>query len=219
LKSIEIIITIIVIMNKIELYAWISHAFGREEFGIDDFRAVFPTSQAPKVIHDLVGYGYLERVERGKYRAVNPENLIKEIVKRGMEKKDVIKGAKRKYAYCESSAVSIWTDGYYWTGFTKGFIPIHVKVRRKDLNYWERFFRKKRTNYTLEGNRKTLYGVVSILHPEEDFEAVKKNGYSVIPLEQVVKWCLEKEMIYQPALEYLDQEYGIGYRRREYIAT
>lgn len=209
----------IVIMNKIELYAWISHAFGREEFGIDDFRVMFPTSQAPKVIHDLVDYGYLERVERGKYRVADPENLINEIVKRVMEKKGVIKDAKRKYAYRDSSAVSIWTDGYYWTGFTKGFIPIHIKVRRRDLNYWERFFREKGTNYALENNRKTLYGVVYILHPEEDFESVEKNGYSVIPLDEVVDWCLEKEMIYQPALEYLDEKYSIGYRRREYIAT
>jgi len=206
-------------MNKTALYAWIRHAFGREEFGIDDFRAVFPTSQAPKVIHDLVDYGYLERVERGKYRAADPENLIKGIVKKGMGKKDVIKGAERRYAYCDSSAVSIWTDGYYWTGFTKGFIPIHIKVRREDLNYWERFFREKGSNYALEGERKTLYGVVYILHPEENFKTVEKNGCSVILLDEVVNWCLEKEIIYQPALEYLDEKYGIGYRRREYIAT
>jgi len=59
-----------------ELYAWMWKSFGDEEFSIDEFRMVFPTSQAPKVIHDLVGKGYISRVDRGTYRLNRPEVFI-----------------------------------------------------------------------------------------------------------------------------------------------
>ena len=200
-----------------ELYAWIFHSFGEEEFSIDQFRATFPTSQAPKVIHDLVEHGYLERVRRGIYRAVKPGTLIESVVRSGGE--DVLGEAERKYAYCGSNAVAIWTDGYYWTGFTKGFKPKHIKVRETDLDYWKRFFRGHGCNFVLEGESRTLYGVVYILHPEEDFEVEEKNGFRVIPLEEVVSYCLENELSYSPALEYLDERYDIGCRSRESLAT
>lgn len=200
-----------------ELYAWTVHSFGEREFSIDEFRATFPTSQAPKVIHDLAGQGYVEKVGRGIYRAVKPEALIKKIVSAG--EGDVLEGAKRKYAYCESNAVAIWTDGYYWTGFTKGFKPRHIKVREEDMPYWQEFFRGHGVNYALEGQNRTLYGVVYILHPEEDFEVEEKNGFKVIPLEEVVSYCLEHELSYAPALEYLDERYRIGYKARESLTT
>jgi len=34
-------------------------------------------------------------------------------------------------------------------------------------------------------------------------------------LEEVLDFCLEREIGYEPALEYLDEKYGIGYTRRE----
>ncbi|MFQ6116988.1 MAG: hypothetical protein ACE5LQ_01840 [Candidatus Bipolaricaulia bacterium] len=200
-----------------ELYAWIFHSFGEAAFSIDEFRATFPTSQAPKVIHDLVGQGYLERVKRGVYRAVRPGRLIESVVRAG--RGDVLEEAERKYAYCGSNAVAIWTDGYYWTGFTRGFNPRHIKVRERDLDYWEEFFRKHARTYAVEGESRTLYGLVYILHPEEDFAVEERDGYKVIPLEEVVSYCLENELSYSPALEYLDEHYDIGYRRREALTT
>ena len=73
-----------------ELYAWIRHSFGDESFSIDSFRAVFPTSQAPKVIHDLVSEGYLQRTDRGVYRAVKPEKLIEGIIQKDASSKDIV---------------------------------------------------------------------------------------------------------------------------------
>ncbi|MEA3312279.1 MAG: hypothetical protein U9Q76_08695, partial [candidate division WOR-3 bacterium] len=182
--------------------------FDDEEFSLDEFRATFPTPQAPKVIHDLITQGYLERVSRGNYRTVEPRNLIHRLTR--PQKGDILKEASREYAYCASNAVAIWTEGYYWTGFTKGFKPRHIKVKEADLDYWERFFKGKGVHFAVEGESKTLYGVVYILHPEEDFEVVYKDGLKVIPLEEAAAYCLARELIYQPALEYLEQRYEIG---------
>lgn len=202
-----------------ELYAWIRHSFNSEPFTIDAFRSVFPTSQAPKVIHDLVKQGYVQRVSRGIYRAVDPNQWIASIISMNSATREIIRNAQRKYAYCDSTAVAVWTEGYYWTGFTKGFRPIHVKVLKRDIPYWQEFFEEHNARYALTHENKTLFGFVYILHPERDFKVVEKNGDKVIPLEEIVKFCLEHEIVYQPALEYLDEHYGIGYRLREFVRT
>ncbi len=197
-----------------ELYAWIWRTFQREEFSIDQFRFIFPTSQAPKVIHDLVKKGYLERAGRGIYKAIEPEDFIQGIVENEMDYAFLEKAGK-DYAFCENTAVSIWTDGYYWTGFTRGFKPVNLAVRGRDLAFWRDFFRKKGISYALEGESRTLYGQVYVLHRKRQLKSVRKNGLRVVPLEDVVNFCLERELTYEPALEYLDEKYGIGYERRE----
>jgi hypothetical protein len=201
-----------------ELYAWIWEAFRREEFSIDQFRSTFPISQAPKVVHDLVKKGYLERTGRGMYKAVEPEEFIHGIADNETDYA-FLEEAGKDYAFCESTAVSIWTDGYYWTGFTKGFRPVHVAVRERDLAFWKGFFRKKGVSHTSEGERRTLYGQVYVLHPRERLRFVRKNGLRIIPLEDVVSFCLERELAYEPALEYLDKKYGIGYSVRQALGT
>ena len=197
-----------------ELYAWMWKSFGGEEFTIDEFRMVFPTSQAAKVVHDLAAKGYIYRVRRGTYRLTEPGDFVSNIS--GREPDDtVLEEAGKDYALCESTAVAIWTDGYYWTGFTKGFRPVHIAVRKRDLKDWRAFFRKKRARFAVEGESRTLYGKVYILHPRESVRSEDREGSRVVPLDEVVGFCLEREMAYEPALEYLDEKYGIGYPRRE----
>lgn len=201
-----------------ELYAWIWKAFGRENFSIDQLRSTFPTSQGPKVAHDLVKKGYLKSVSRGVYEAIEPQDFIERIAE---NESDVVllETAGKEYAFCDSTGVSIWTDGYYWTGFTRGFKPINVAIRRKDSGFWKRFFKKMGVKYTFEGKSRTLYGQVYVLHPRERLIYEKKEGVMVVPLDEVVSFCLKHELVYEPALEYLDKQYNIGYRKREQMAT
>ena len=197
-----------------ELYAWMWKSFGEEEFTIDRFRMVFPTSQAPKVVHDLARKGYIRRVGRGTYRLTEPGDLISHIS--DQEPNDrILEKTGKEYAFCESTAVAIWTDGYYWTGFTKGFRPVHVAVREEDLDEWRAYLKKKRVKFAIEGESRTLYGKVYVLHPTESVKYEERNGSKVVSLEEVVDFCLEKEIAYEPALEYLDEKYRIGYPRRE----
>lgn len=62
------------------LYGWIWKIFGREKFSLSRFTDTFWVPNPRKAIHDLVEGGYLERVERGKYKAVKPELWMKNIV-------------------------------------------------------------------------------------------------------------------------------------------
>jgi len=197
-----------------ELYAWVWKAFGKEKFSIGQFRSTFPTPQGPKVTHDLVKKGYLKRAGRGVYEAIEPSEFIGKI---GENEGDltILNDAGKDYAFCDSTAVSIWTDGYYWTGFTRGFRPVNVVINKKDRTFWRGFFKKKGLMHAFESERRTLYGQVFVFHPRERVKYVEKDGLKVIPLEEVVDFCLKHELVYEPALEYLDKKYRIGYKRRE----
>jgi sugar-specific transcriptional regulator TrmB len=204
------LITVIVIMNRYtKMYGWLCEAFGREEFTIKEFKAVFPSPQHAKIIHDLIDSGFVKRIERGVYRVTEPSKLVEQIVEESLRQEHVLKEAERKYAYCDNDAVALWTDGYYWTGFTKGFKPIHIKALREDLGYWKRFFKGKKVEFALEGESKTLFGLTYILHPNDDFKVEIRDGVPVIPLEEVVKFCKANELTYRPALEHLDEKYNL----------
>lgn len=202
-----------------ELYCWMWSAFGKEQFSLDQFRSVFPTSQAAKVIHDLAKKGYVQRVKRGTYRVTEPGEFIKRVSEQKEPDDRILEKSGKKYAFCESTAVAVWTDGYYWTGFTRGFRPVHIAVTKRDLDSWRDFFRKRRVKHALEKESKTLYGKVYILHPRKSVKVTIKDGMRVVPLEEVVDFCLEREIGYEPALEYLDEKYRIGYSRRESLET
>ena len=198
-------------MNKYsKLYGWMYEAFGDKEFSIDDFRAVFPSSHPAKVIHDLIKLNYLDRVKRGTYRVTTPKELVERIVKEDMKKEDVLKNVRKKYAYCNNDAVSIWTKGYYSTGFTAGFKPIHIKVLNKDIDWWNNFFKENNVEYLIEGENKTLFGLSYILHPKRSFRKEMKDDAPIIPLSETVKFCKENELTYWPALEYLDVNFNLG---------
>ena len=201
-----------------ELYGWMWKCFGKEAFTIDEFRMVFPTSQAPKVIHDMLRKGYVSRVSRGTYRMTEPENFVRKISEEETDDR-FLQDAGKDYAFCDSTAVAIWTDGYYWTGFTKGFRPIHVAIREKDKDFWRNYLKKKGIRFALSGQSRTLYGRVYILHPRKVVDPVEIEETPVVPLDEVVGFCLEKEFAYEPALEYMDEKYQIDYPKRETLES
>jgi hypothetical protein len=208
-----------VIMNRYtKMYGWLYEAFGTIEFTINDFRAVFPSPQHTKIIHDLINLDFVKRVKRGIYKVRAPKEFVRNIVEDNLKQGDILKEAEKKYAFCGSDAVGLWTDGYYWTGFTKGFKPVHVKVLKKDLSYWRGFFKKNNVEFALENERKTLFGLTYILHPARDFKVEIRDDIYVVPLKEVIAFCKENELTYRPALEYLDEKYHLHlFKKYEHV--
>lgn len=198
-------------MNRYtKMYGWLCEAFGDLEFTMNEFKAVFPSPQHPKTIHDLINLDFLRRVERGKYRVTEPEEFVRRIVEDSLKHQDVLKEAGRTYAFSNDDAVRIWTAGYYWTGFTKGFKPIHIRVSSEELKYWKDFFRSRDVEFAFENENKTLFGLTYILHPVGDLKVEVKDDTKVIPLKEVIQFCRANELTYRPALEYLDEEYQLN---------
>ena len=200
-----------VIMNRYtKMYGWLYTTFENKIFTIDDFRMIFPSPQPAKIIHDLIKLDFMIRVKRGRYKVVQPKDFVKKIVKENLETGAVLKKSEKKYAFTNSTAVSIWTDGYYWTDFTKGFKPIHLNILKEDISYWEKFFRQNDAEYVFEGKNKTLFGLTYVLYPKEKFTIENKDGDFVTPLKKISKFCQKNIYLYRPALEYLDKKYDLN---------
>jgi hypothetical protein len=197
-------------MNRYtKMYGWLYNTFGTTQFTIDDFRMIFPSAQPTKAIHDLIKLDFMKRVHRGRYQIIKPEEFVRQIIRDNLQKEGVLKHSEKPYAFCESTAVTIWTEGYYWTDFTRGFKPIHIQIYQKDLNYWIDFFKNHDTEYTVEGEQKMLFGVTYIIHPRDAIAFEKKDGDPVAPLKETMQFCYKNKLVYGPALEFLEKRYNL----------
>jgi len=191
-----------------QLYAWMTIAFGDREFTIDDFRATFPSPAPAKVLSDLRRLGYSEASRRGTYRVIAPNARVRAVIDSERGVLDLVERARLPHAYCDSTAVAVWTDGGYWTGSTSGFRPIHVRVRRADLARWRRFFREHGARATVEGSRETLFGYVHVLHPADSVRSVEHEGMRVVPAREVLAWARARPYAYEPVLSLLRKAAG-----------
>jgi len=201
-------------MNRyLELWGWMCEVFGDQSFTIDQFRAEFPSPDPAKVVHDLAKLNLITRLETGVYKSASPLDFSRTIVKQSMSKESLLASAPMPFAYSQDDAVRIWTDGYYWTGFTAGYKPVHIEIRSADARRWEQFFRAKGAGYAFEGDRKTLFGLVFILHPVHDVRSEARDGVPVIPLVKVMEYCVERRGVYEPAVAYLRKKFGAELNR------
>jgi hypothetical protein len=187
------------------LWSW------RKEFTVREFTSVFPSPNPNKVLHDMARKGLLEKVGWGRYKVNSPEEYLAK--KNNIAKAyDLLKDAPMKYALMGPDAVFIWTKGGYQVDRFFGFYPIHLKVRKKDLRKWAKFFSSRRQRFYVKDQllRETLFGLFYVLYPEAEFRAEKVEGLNVVPLKEAVEFCESRIYSYEPALEMLDEMYNLG---------
>jgi hypothetical protein len=183
----------------------------KKELTAKEFSSTFNSPDANKVLHDMVQKGLLERTGWGRYRVNSPEEYLAKRINVA-DSYNLLKQAKMLYALTGPDAVFFWTKGGYQVDRFFGFYPVQLKVKKRDLARWRSFFRLKKQKVHVEGqsSRQTLFAVFYVLHPEADFEAEEINGYLVSPLKEAVEFCQKKIYSYEPALEMLDEMYGLG---------
>ncbi len=197
---------------------WVVLLGWRREFTVAEFRSTFPSPN--KVLHDMARKGLLERVGRGRYRVNSPRRYL-EARFNVRDAYELVRRAGMEYAFTAPDAVFIWTKGGYNVGRFFAYYPIHLKVRRDELDRWAGFFKPSGRRFHVSGEpvRRTLFGTFYVLYPEEGFEAEEVEGYKVVPLDEVVEFCRRNIYSYEPALEMLDEMYGLGlgvkYREEE----
>jgi len=195
---------VIVMANAYDdLYTWLRVAFRRELFTLSEFRATFPSPAPAKVLFDLRRLGYIEAGSHGKYKVISPDMRLQQTVERAERSFGVPAMAGLPYAYSWDTAVSIWTDGGYWTGFTRGFRPLHMDILKRDVNSWLSFFRSSGVRATVEGTRETLFGVVHVLHPVARVHAVEHSGVRVVPRDEALEFAASRPYAYEPVIRSL----------------
>ena len=183
----------------------------KKEFTLREFSSVFASPDSTKVLHDMAQKGLLKRVGWGKYKVNSPEEYLtkKTNISRSY---DLLNKASMRYALRGPDAVFFWTRGGYQVDRFFGFYPIHLKCEKRDVRKWAGFFtsRKQKFHVQDEHTRRTLFGVFYLLYPEVDFESEELNGFCVTPLKETVEFCQRNIYSYEPALEMLNEMYGLG---------
>jgi hypothetical protein len=183
----------------------------KKEFTVKEFSSVFSSPDANKVLHDMVKKGLLERPGWGKYRVNSPEEYLARRIKIS-QAYELLNQAGMDYALTGPDAVFLWTKGGYHVDRFFGFYPIHLKIRKNDLRKWEKFLgsRKQRFHVKDQPVRETLFGLFYVLYPEKDFRTANVEAFRVDPLKDTVEFCQSKIYSYEPALEMLNEMYGLG---------
>ena len=192
-------------VNYEGIYAWTSEVFGRQPFTLDEFRETFRSPDAKKVLSDFSRLGYVDRVERGLYKVTPPEERLRRIVKRSEVRLDVPESSGLPYAYSDATAVAIWTDGSYWTGFTRGVRPLHIDVRRPDTGKWKEFLASYGYDSIVRGERRTLCGTVFILRPVEKVRGVRRKNLRVLPLRDAYQFAADNPYAFGPVIRVLSE--------------
>ena len=186
-----------------QLYPWLAAAFGHRAFTITEFEETFPSPAPRKVLSDLRRLGFLDSPARGAYKAVAPDERSRRTLTREDGFLGIPERARLPYAYSRDTAVSLWTGGAYWTGFTAGFRPLHIDVGKKDVARWSGFFRTAGARATLEGASETLFGVVHVLHPVAEPRFVRREGLHLVPRRVAYEYAAARPYLYEPVLSEL----------------
>ena len=186
------------------LHAWIWSAFRDAPFTAAEFRATFPSPAQKKVLSDLCQLGYLESTGRGRYQCLSPDRRLDRLLERERGHLGLAAESGLPYAYDRDTAVTLWSGGTYWTGFTRGFRPVHIRVRQADLPAWKSFFHRHQARMTIDGARETLFGVAHVLHPAREVPSVDLNGAKVIPLREALAYARARPYLYAPVLKRLE---------------
>jgi len=189
------------------LWSW------KKKFTTREFSSVFSSPDANKVLHDMTKKGLLERCGWGEYKVNSPEQYLAKKMNAGRAY-ELLNEANMDYSLTGPDAVFFWTRGGYQVDRFFGFYPIHLKIRENDLGKWKKFLssRKQRFHVKDQPVRETLFGLFYVLYPEKDLRTEYVEAFRVDPLKDTVEFCQSKIYSYEPALEMLNEMYGLGLR-------
>lgn len=187
----------------LKAYALLFSKYGvRTEFRQSALDWIVSISMKKKIFSLLLRSGWIKKHSTNTYTCAEPSEAIKGLLE--FRVPEMIKTAKKDYAFTQLSAVEIWSDfSYVQRGREKS--PYFIKVQRKDLKYWKDFFHSNEIpNYVGSG---TTIGEYVILIPVSCLSFVEKDGFKVDLLKETKQYASSNE-IYNYALKYIISKYG-----------
>ena len=174
----------------------------REEFSQSDLDWIVGQSMKKKIFSLLVNNGWIKKVSLNSYKCVNPEVILKGLLE--FKVSQIIKKAKKPYAFTGLSAIEIWSDySYIQRGREKS--PYYIKVLKKDLKYWKAFFNRHRVpNYVKSGS---TIGEFVILMPVGKLDSIEKDELQVETLKETEKTA-KANSFYAYPYNYMKEKYG-----------
>lgn len=159
-------------------------------------------SMKKKIFALLLKSGWIRKKSDNTYVCIKPNIIINSLLE--FRAPELIKSAKKEYAFTRLSAIEIWSD-YSYVQRSKEKSPYFIKILEKDLDYWKEFFNKNNIpNYI---DRGSTIGEYIILIPVKKLNFVEKDGYKVESLRNTMKLS-ESDEIYNYAHDYMRNKHG-----------
>src|SRR3989344_4273004 len=175
-----------------------------EEFKQSELDWIVSQSMKKKIFSLLLRAGWIKKKSDNTYICVNPELIINSLL--DFKISEIIKRARKEYAFTNLSAIEIWSDySYVQRGREKS--PYFIKVLKKDLKYWKQFFNENNIpNYINEGS---TIGEYVILIPVDKLKYDEKDDFKVESLKNTIKLAKLNE-VHSYACKYMENKYGIA---------
>lgn len=159
-------------------------------------------SMRKKIFSLLVHSGWIQKQPHNTYVCVKPGEIVAKAL--AFRVPEIMKEAKKEYAFTGLSAIEIWSDfAYVQRGIEKS--PYFIKVLKKDLAYWKNFFNRRGIpNYVDKGS---TVGEYVIFIPVKNVKAIEKQGFKVEGLKEAMKHARSND-IYSYAYRYMRKKYG-----------
>ncbi|MBC8500592.1 MAG: hypothetical protein ISS25_03490 [Nanoarchaeota archaeon] len=184
-------------------YALFFSRHGTEEsFKQSELEWSMSQSMKKKIFALLLRAGWIRKETRNSYKCNSPEKIIKGLL--DFRVPEIIKQAKKPYAFTNMSAIEIWSDYVYiQRGIERS--PYFIKILKKDIKYWKELFNKNNIpNYV---NKGSTIGEYIILIPVERITSEKKDGFRTETLKKTLKIAEDNEM-YSYAYKYMRDKYA-----------
>jgi len=184
-------------------YALFYTKYGQSQtFRQSELDWIVSESMKKKIFALLLNSGWLEKKSREEYACIPPEKVMGGLLE--FKVPEIIKKSEKPYAFTGLSAIEIWSDySYIQRGIEKS--PYFIKVLKKDMAYWKRFFNSNNIpNYVKKG---ASIGEYVILVPCDALAYETKDNLKVEKLKATLSEAKANET-YLYAYNYMISKYG-----------
>jgi hypothetical protein len=168
---------------------------------VGEFEVSFPTPRPYHTLSELKLKGFVERVGRGRYRAVAPDAWAERKAEGAADVERALEASSWPFAFTASSAVHAWTGGRYSAGSTAAYRPVEIAVRASDVPAWRRYLSTRGVGFRKADERRTSAGAEVVLHRRKKLEVAHVDGMPVETREWVVAYIRRHPSIFGPAEE------------------
>ena len=189
--------------TEFQAYSYFWLKFRDKQFEVSSLRWFYSRAMVKKILFKLSTAGWLQRVGRGSYKCVKPEQAVASIFESRAEK--VLEKAGMPYCFFGASAVEVWSD-YVYMQRSWEHSPFFVRVQKKELGNWKKYLKQEGIDFFI-GEPENALGEFVILEAVKELKCAKQSGRPVIPLKDAIKFAEENIYSFEYPLAYIGRKF------------
>jgi predicted RNA binding protein YcfA (HicA-like mRNA interferase family) len=188
-----------------QAYAVLYNRFADQPFNSNYLAWFLGKSMVKKTLHVLEKKGWIQRVKKGSYVCVRPDETFRAMVQFRVPR--LLEEAGKPYVYTGASAVEVWID-FIYVQRSWEHSPYFIKVLRGDVVFWTRYFREHRVNVFVREAKPSI-GEFVVLFPEGKLKFDVYKAKPVDKLKEVVRFCERNIELFEYPLAYLKSKFAV----------